>query len=214
MKTMRGRILAGVAVAALAVATLPVSAPAAAKTTSTWAAPDLQPASYAKVIVLAKISDDVARRILEDAVVKGLADRGVTAVAGYQVLQPADLASAETAVTKARELGADAGIVFKVTDTKTSAPSSSNVHASVGIGVPVHAGPFSLFVGTSVPLGGGGAPVTTVGAKAEFFSEGTGGPRWAATFSTNLANGADGAAQDVAGQALKQIKKAGIFPKK
>lgn len=204
LSSASGRVLAGVLAAGLSLPAL-----AGAKTTSTWAAPDLQPATYRKVVVLAKISDDVAKRVAEDAVVKGLKDRGVEAVAAYQVLTPADLESDAAIAAKAKELGVDAGLVFTVTGESTEVTSGSNVHASVG--VPVRAGPFSLFVGTSVPLGGGPSAVKTVSVRSQFFVEGAEGPRWIASFATDLKNGPDKAAQDVATQALKQMKKAGIF---
>jgi hypothetical protein len=208
--------IGGVFIAAtLLAAATPGAALAAAKTTSTWSAPDLHPATYAKVLVLAKFSDDAARRTLEDALVKGLKNRGVNAVAGYEVLKPADLESREAIIARARELGADAGIVFKVTDSKTEAKPPSNVHASVGVGLGGYGGGFGLFVGTSVPLGGSEPKsITTVAVSAEFCSEGHEAARWIATFSTTLVNGAEDAARDIAGQALKQVKKAGIFPKK
>ena len=189
----------------------PLVAAAGANTTSSWSAPDLQPATYQKVVVLAKTTDDVAMRILEDAVVKGLKEKGIEAVQAYLVLKPDDLTSDEAIEAKAKELGADAGLVFTVTGENTEVKSGSNVHASVG--VPVRAGPFSLFVGTSVPLGGGPSTVKTVGVKAQFFASNVKGPRWIGTYATDLKNGTGRAAEDVAGLALKQLKKSGVFAK-
>ena len=189
----------------------PLVAAAGAKTTSSWSASDLQPATYRKVVVLARTTDDVAMRILEDAVVKGLKEKGIEAVQAYLVLKPDDLTSDEAIEAKAQELGADAGLVFTVTGENTEVKSGSNVHASVG--VPVRAGPFSLFVGTSVPLGGGPSTVKTVGVKAQFFASNVKGPRWIGTYATDLKNGTGRAAEDVAGLALKQLKKSGVFAK-
>jgi hypothetical protein len=190
---------------------VPLAAAAGTKSTSTWVSPDLQPATYQKVVVLAKTTDDVAMRVLEDAVVKGLKDKGIDAVQAYLVLQPADLVSDEAIEAKAKELGADAGVVFTVTGESTEVKSGSNAYASVG--VPVRAGPFSLFVGTSVPLGGGPSAVKTFGIKAQFFAKDVKGPRWIATYTTDLKYGSERAAQDVAALALKQLKKAGVFAK-
>jgi len=192
-------------------ALVPLAAAAGTKSNSTWVSPDLQPAAYQKVIVLAKTSDDVAMRVLEDTVVNGLKKQGIEAVQAYLVLQPADLVSDEAIEAKAKELGADAGLVFTVTGESTEVKSGSNVHASVG--VPVRAGPFSLFVGTSVPLGGGPSAVKTFGIKAQFLAKDVKGPRWIATYTTDLKNGSERAAQDIAALALKQIKKAGVFSK-
>ena len=190
---------------------LSVMAPAFAgtKTTSTWATPGLEPKTYEKVAVLGKISDDVARRILEDAVVAGLTDRGIVAVAAYQTFTEEDLSSDEAVVARAQELGVDAGLVFTVTGEDTKVKSGSSVHASVG--VPVRAGPFSLFVGTSVPLGGGTTVSKVVGVKSEFIAAGVEGPLWIANFTTDLKHGNEQAAQEVAKQALKNLKKAGLF---
>jgi hypothetical protein len=185
------------------------SASAGTKTTSTWTASDLQPRTYRKLAVLAKIEDEIAKRTLEDQVVKGLRDRGVEAVPAYEVFAPADLASDETVRAKANELGLDAGLVFTVTGEQTQVKSSPNVHASVG--VPVRAGPFSVFVGTSVPLGGGSSSSKVVALKSEFYATDAEGPLWIATYSTDLKRGNERAAEAIASQALKQLKKAGLF---
>jgi hypothetical protein len=184
-------------------------AAAGTKSTSTWVSPDLQPATYRKVVVLAKTTDDLAMRVLEDSVVKGLKEKGIEAVQAYLVLQPADLASDAAIEAKAKELGADAGLVFTVTGESTEVKSGSNAYASVG--VPVRAGPFSLFVGTSVPLGGGPSSVKVYGVKAQFFTQDVKGPRWIASYSTDLKGGTEKAAQDIAALALKQLKKARVF---
>jgi len=201
-----GRILA-----ALAISAFPIAAMAAATTTSTWTAPDLQPTTYKKVVVLAKFTDDSALRILEDTIVKGLKDRTIEAVQAYLVLTPADLASDEAIEAKALELGADAGLVFTVTGENTEVKSGSHVSASVG--VPVHVGPFGVFLGTSVPLGGGPSTVKKVGVKAQFFAKDAKGPLWIGTYTTDLKGGTERAAKDVASLVLKALKKAGLFAK-
>jgi hypothetical protein len=182
---------------------------AGTKATSTWVAPDLQPGTCRKVAVLARFSDDAARRILEDSVVAGLQKKGVEAVAAYQVLTEADLATEESIQAKAQTLGIDAGIVFEVTGQSTAAKSSPNVHASVG--VPVRAGPFSVFLGTSVPLGGGSSAVRVVELKAALHAREAEGPRWIGTYSTDLSGGTERTAQDLARLVLKQLKKAGVY---
>jgi len=187
------------------------SAFAGTKSTSTWTASDVQPRAYRKVLVLAKITDDVARRVLEDSVVKGLAERGIAAVPAYEVLTPADVASEETIRAKAAELGIDGGVVFTVTGQDPQFKSGPAIHASVG--VPVHAGPFSMFLGTSVPLGGGGSTVKNVGVKAAFYGGEAGTPVWIGNYSTDLKAGSEREAQQMASQTLKQLGKAGVFKK-
>lgn len=188
---------------------LAVPALAGTKVTSTWSAPDLAPATYARIAVLARFEDDVTRRILEDAIVEGLVDRGIEAMPAYSTFTEGDLADDDAVAARAAELGLDAGIVFTVTGEDTQVKSGANVHASVG--VPVRAGPFSVFLGTSVPLGGGTKTVTTVGVKSEFFAKDGDGPLWIATYSTDLKGGNEQAARQIAAQALKQMKKARLF---
>jgi len=181
----------------------------AAKTTSTWKAPDAAPASYAKVAVLAKISDEAARRQLEDRVAEGLAQRGIEALPAHQHFTAEDLASREAVEARAKALGVDAGLVFTVTGEQTAVKQGPTVHASIG--VPVHVGGFSLMLGGSVPLGGGASATKVVGLKSEFITPSGEGPRWVATYATDLKNGSERAAHEVATQALKQLKKSGLF---
>lgn len=199
------------ALAAIVIVGFPLAALAAATTTSTWSMPDLKPATYKKVVVLARLDDESAKRILEDSVVKGLKDRKIEAVQAYLVLTPADLANDEAIEAKARELGADAGLVFTGTGESTEVKSGSNVSASVG--VPVRVGPFGVFLGTSVPLGGGPSTITKVGVKAEFIAKDVNGPLWIGTYTTDTKSGVERAAKDVASLALKSLKKAGLFAK-
>ena len=183
---------------------------AGAKTTSMWGAPELQPGAYKRFIVLARITDESARRILEDTVVARLKAAKTDAVAAYQVLVPEDLASEEAIHAKADQLGADAGIVFTVVADQTQ--TKANPTVSAGVGVPVRVGPFSVFLGTSVPIGGGGTTtVRTVQLKSDLHAREGVNPRWTATYATDLKEGADGAAEDVAKQAIKQLKKAHVL---
>ena len=205
MKTSPLTWLASLGLAAAAAG----SAFAAAKTTSTWVAPDMQPATYAKVAVLAKISDEAARRQLEDRVAEGLARRGVEAVAAHSSFTAEDLASPEAVQARAKALGVDAGLVFTVTGAQDQVKQGPTVHASIG--VPVHVGGFSMFVGGSVPLGGGASTTKVVALKSEFITSSAAEPRWMATFATDLGNGTERAAHEVATQALKQLKKSGLF---
>jgi hypothetical protein len=124
-----------IALAVILALLVPLVAAAGTKSNSTWVSPDLQPATYYKVIVLAKTADEVAMRVLEDTVVGGLKKKGIEAVQAYLVLQPADLESDEAIEAKAKVLGADAGLVFTVTGESTEVKSGSNAYASVGVPV-------------------------------------------------------------------------------
>ena len=196
--------------AALAVAC--VTALAGTKSTSSWTDPTAQPATYHKVLVLAKITDDLARRVLEDAVVKGLKDGGIDALAAYPSLTEADLESGDSIRAKAKEVGVDSGVVYTVTGTQTEVKQSASVSVGVGVGGG-GGGPFGFFLGASKPLGGGTTTVLQTGVKAEFYGSEVGKPLWIGNFSTDLKNGAEREAATLASQTLKQLKKAKILKK-
>lgn len=203
------RLLAALAAAVILPAVaMPVLA--GVKTTSATSAPDLESGAYGKYLVLAKVKEESARRILEDMMVEKLKKEKVDALAAYSVLSPEDLASSEAIHAKTEQLGVDAGIVFTVIGDETH--QKSNPTVSMGVGVPVRVGPFSVFVGGSVPIGGGGATaVRTVQLKSELVARQGTNPRWSATYATDLEGGAEGTAEDVAKQAIKQLKKAHVF---
>ncbi len=115
---MRNKSLAVLTMGILMYASVPLAV-AGAKTTSTWGAPDLQPGAYAKFLVLARITDETAKRILEDTVVAKLKGAKTDAVAAWQVLVPEDLSSDAAIHAKAEQLGVDASIVFTVTADET-----------------------------------------------------------------------------------------------
>lgn len=206
---MRNRLLAALTVAAMlpAAASLPL---AGVKTTSSTSAPDLKPGAYGKYLVLARVKEESAKRILEDTMVEKLKKEKIDALAAYQVLGPEDLASSESIHAKAEQLGVDAGIVFTVIADETH--QKANPTVSAGVGVPVRVGPFSVFLGTSVPIGGGGTTaVRTVQLKSELIAKEGTNPRWSATYATDLKGGAEGTAEDLAKLAIKQLKKAHVF---
>jgi hypothetical protein len=181
---------------------------AGTKATSTWTAPDLEAGAYTKFLVLARFTDESAKRILEDTMVAKL-KKEADALAAYDALAEQDLASVEAVKSKARQLGVDAGIVFTVTGSATQVESKPDVHAGVSIPVPV--GPFNIFLGASKPLGGGASTVQKIGVKAELHGLEGKNPRWIGNFTTDLQDGAEGAATDIAAQTIKQLKKAGLF---
>ncbi|MGH9868565.1 MAG: hypothetical protein ACREAA_10435 [Candidatus Polarisedimenticolia bacterium] len=183
---------------------------AGVKTTSTWSAPEHTLRPYTKVIALAKVEEDQNRRMVEDELVEAFGKHKVTAVPAYAHMKPEELATPEAAKAKAEQLGVDAALVVTVTErgTKVKPPSS----VSVGVGVPVHVGMFSVFVGGSKPIGGGAPQSIPVFAmKAEFFEKGGPQPIWSATYSVELASGVDDAAEDLARLVTKQLKKAKII---
>src|SRR5262245_47095071 len=203
---MRPRTTAAALVALILMAAS--AALASTKTSDPWADPNLQPKLYAKVLVLARVTEDSAKRTLEDAMVKALQDEKIAAIPAYSNLVPADLESEEAIKAKAKELGVDAGIVFTVTDFK-SAEVVSQPKGSVSLGL----GGWNGFIGGSVPIGGGELEtVHRVTMKGEFYSIGS-GRIWMANYSTDLKNGVDGEARLVAKDTIRYMKKAKLFAK-
>jgi hypothetical protein len=180
---------------------------------SNWFAPDVQPHSSGKVMVLAKFEEESAKRILEDTLVQSLKDYKIDALAAYQTLTPEDLASEEAIVKKGRELGVTAGIVFSVTGDQTEVQAKPAASVSIGIG-GYGGGGFGGFLGTSVPLGGGTTTVRTIGVKGEYFVAGERGkPLWIGTFTTDLKAGVEREAKGLATMTFKALKKGGAIKK-
>jgi len=200
------RIIVAACVASLSFATVL----AGLKTTSTWSAPEHATRPYAKVMALAKIEEDQNRRVVEDQLVAAFGKQKVAAVPAYAHMKPEDLATPEAARKKAEEMGVEAALVITVTERGTMAKPPPSV--SVGVGIPVHVGMFSVFVGTSVPVGGG-APQTipVVSLKAEFYEKDSVQPIWSATYAGDLGAGIESAARDLSKQAMKQLKKAKVL---
>jgi len=192
-----------------------VPAAAATKTVNNWAAATVTPLPGKKMLVLAKISDDVAKRSLEDAVVAGLKQKGIEAIPAYTSITEADLVSVEAIRKKAEELGVSAGIAYTVTDQGEQVVQKPHASVSIGIG-GYGGGGFGGFLGTSVPLGGGATTVHYYEVKGELLLLETQGPQWIGTYSTDVAAGAQNEAAAVASLTIKGIKKAGFFkvPKK
>jgi hypothetical protein len=169
-----------VLLAAVTLAAVPAAA--ATKTVNTWSAGTVTPLPGKKMLVLAKISNDIAKRSLEDAVVKGLKDKGIEAIPAYSSVTEADLVSVDTIRKKADELGIDAGIAYTVIDHGEQVVQKPTASVSIGIGGYGGYG-FGGFVGTSVPLGGGATTVHYYEVKGELLLKDSQGPVWIGTYS-------------------------------
>jgi hypothetical protein len=205
MTRQAGRaVLAGMLVAAA------LAAYARTKTTSTWTDPQAQPKVYAKVLVLARVSEPSAKRILEDKVVQGLNEKNIAAVAAYQVLTEEDLATEESIRAKAESLGIDAGIVFTVVSHE-QAQVASGPKGSLSIGF---GGGYGGFIGGSVPIGGNTVEtVHSVVMKGDFYQAGVAKPIWMAQYESDLSHGVDSEASVVASDTVKYLKKSKLFAK-
>lgn len=189
---------------------LALALPASAKTkyTGAWTAPDVEPAAYGKIVVYAKLQDESVRRVMEDAAVRGLKERGCGAVPAYQVLVPEDFASRDTVVAKLKAIGADAALVFVVAEQGVKSKPSPTL--SIGIGVM--SGPVGVGVGGSVPIGGSGnSSYMVFGIRSEFHTMGADGPRWIGNYTTDLLSGGATAAEEVADLTVKNMKKARVL---
>ncbi|MFT3750007.1 MAG: hypothetical protein QM768_16945 [Agriterribacter sp.] len=176
---------------------------------SSWKSPAYKAESYRKVIVMAKISDDLARRQLEDASVKLLNEKGITAIPAYSNITETDLASEDAFIQKADALQADAVIVFNITGTGTEYKNKPSVDAYVG--VPVRIGIFRASIGGNVPLAGGTKVVTVVNATAGFYNRSSKDLLWSTQLSGKLKKDTDKLAAAFAKATVNALLKDGMF---
>lgn len=156
---------------------------------SAWKSPDYKPEAYRKVMVLAKFTDEVAKRKVEDATVKLLNDAGISAIQAYSTITADDIASYEKFMTKADELQIDALVVYTVTGRSEEYKNTPNVNLNVG--VPVHIGIFSGFLGTNVPLKGSTKTVKTVNVNAAFYNRSSKKMQWSFPLSIKIKGNID-----------------------
>jgi hypothetical protein len=176
---------------------------------SSWKSPTYKAEAYRKIIVMAKISDDLARRQLEDATVKLLNEKGIAAVPAYSTITEADLASEAAFMQKADALQADAMIVFNITGRGTEYKNKPSVDAYVG--VPVRIGIFRASIGGNVPLAGGTKAVTVVNATAGFYNRSSKDLLWSTPLSGKLKKDTDKLAAAFAKATVNALLKDGIF---
>ena len=167
-----------------------------------------------KVLVVAKIEEEAKRRALEEQVRLDLGDRGVEATLGVDVMSEADFASEDAIRKKVESLGVDGVLGFVVLGVDESVKTSS-ASVSVGVGVPVGIGPFSVFVGGSVPLGGGEPKVTRkVRVRARYFARPFAAPAWEKVYNETLTEDTAGLIQYLANSSDKALKKKKLIPAK
>jgi hypothetical protein len=166
-----------------------------------------------KVLVVAKIEEEAKRRALEDQVRLDLQEKGVESILGSDVMSEADFASEETIRNKVESLGVDGVLGYVVLGVDESVKTSS-ASVSVGVGVPVGIGPFSVFVGGSVPLGGGEPKVTRkVRIRARYFASPFAAPAWEKVYNETLTDDTTSLIQYLASSSVKALKKKKLIPK-
>lgn len=138
-------------------------------------------------MVLAKISDDAARKQLEDATVNALKAKGFNAVTAYMHVTADDLSSEEKFIQKIEAEQVDALIVFDKPSTTSEYKNTPSV--SAGVGVPVRVGFFNVFLGGSVPIAGGVKQEQVINLKSSFYNKDSRMPFWALDLNGKLNKG-------------------------
>jgi hypothetical protein len=178
---------------------------------SSWKSPDYKPEAYRKVIVLAKTSDELAKRQIEDATVKLLNDKGISAIPAYSNITAEDLATEDALIAKADILEVDALIVYTITGQDTKIKNSPSV--SMGVGVPIRMGIFGGFLGGSVPIAGGAKAVSIVNANASFYNRSSKSMQWSHPLSSKLKKGTNKLAADFAKTTVNAMQNDALFSK-
>jgi len=160
-----------------------------------------------RVLVVAKIEETDARRVLERVACEELQKKGVLAMAGSDVLLPADLATADALRARAETLEIDGLLGFVVTSIDEEVKNSPSV--GVGVGLPIDVGPFRIFAGTRVPLGGGVRAVRKVHVRASFYNSPS-EPAWQETFTETLRDDNARVAKSIAKDAVRAIVRADL----
>ncbi|MFZ4521029.1 MAG: hypothetical protein ACOYNC_04960 [Bacteroidales bacterium] len=173
---------------------------------TTWKASDYKPETYRKVMVLAKISDVVARKQLEDATVKFLNDKGIVAIPAYSNIKKTNIASREAFLVIADSLQVDALLVYSVNGAEKQIENKPTVSVGVGVG-----GMYGGYAGASVPIAGGAKVVTVVKLSTYFYNRASVDEQWAQQLSGSLADGTDKLAYTFARTTVKAMIKDGLF---
>jgi hypothetical protein len=178
---------------------------------SSWKSPEYKPETYRKVMVLAKTTDELIKRQIEDATVKLLKEKGIEALPSYSNIVGADLATEETLIAKADALAVDALLVYNVTSNDTEYKNTPSVNASVGI--PVRVGIFGGFLGTNVPIAGGAKTVKTVKVTASFYNRFSKSMQWSFPLSGKLKSDNNKLANTFAKNTVSAMIKDNLFMK-
>jgi len=202
-------MLARVAMAVPLIAILAVGTAAAAAEST---APE-SPVPARKILVVAKVKEEAKRRALEEQARAELQKKGVEATLGSDVLTEADFASEQTIRSKVESLGVDGVLGYVVLGVDQSVKTSS-AHVSVGVGGNM-GGPFSVFVGTSVPIGGSEPKVShTVHLRARYFARPFTAPAWEKMYDEKVPADTTALTQYIAESSVKALKKKKLIPAK
>lgn len=175
-----------------------------------WKASDFQPVPYKKVLVQARIADDLNRRQLEDATVKAFAEKGLTAIPAYSNIKESDLSSDDAFLNKIEKLGVDGLLVYNITGQNTKYKYQPSVDLNLGTNVRV--GFLRGYVGTNVPIAGGGTKtVNSVKVTAAFYDHNSADMQWSYPLSGKVKNNTSKLANTFAQKTVGQMNKDGLF---
>lgn len=145
---------------------------------------------YSKILVLVKVQEPEIEKAFENSVVAALKDKGYNSIPSYSSFTTAELENTERLIAKADSLQVDALLAFTLVSVETSVINTPQVNASIG--VPVSIGFFSVYLGTSVPLGGGPVEEKTVHLKVELYTDRNSSvPTWNMPLTGSLSDGSD-----------------------
>jgi len=170
---------------------------------SSWKSPDYKKQNYRKIMVLAKTSDELAQRQLEEATVKLLKNKGINAITAYNTIEPKDLKNESTFIKKANTLQVDALIVYNFGKVKSEYKRKPSINANIG--VPVKLGIFRGFLGTDIPLAGGNRKVETVNAQVSFYNKSSSSMQWSQSLTGDLKNGTQNLASSFASKSVNKM---------
>jgi len=170
---------------------------------SSWKSTDYKKQNYRKVMVLAKTSDELAQRQLEEATVKLLKNKGINAITAYNTIEPKDLKNESTFIKKANTLQVDALIVYNFGKVKSEYKRKPSINANIG--VPVKLGIFRGFLGTDIPLAGGNRKVETVNAQVSFYNKSSSSMQWSQSLTGDLKNGTQNLASSFASKSVNKM---------
>ncbi len=165
---------------------------------------------YKKILVLAQVQQADIKKNFENAVVSALSDKGYSATPSYNTITADDIANTARIVAKADSLGVDALLVFTLINIESSVINTPQVTANVGI--PVQIGFFSVFLGSSIPLGGGSTVEKTVNVKAGLYTDrNSTEPSWSLDLTGSLADGNDALIYNFTRKTVKALFKQKIL---
>ena len=172
----------------------------------TWKVQGYQAIQCNKVLVLAKISDVIAKKQVEDYTVKFLTNLGVATIPGYSTIRDRSFDSREEFLAFVDSLGVDALLVYTIEDIE----KTTELVPSVNVGFSV-SGMWGGFLGASTPISGGPKVVTQIIGKGSFYVRNHDTEQWLIRLVGNLDESTSKLAYIFAKSTVKAMKKDKLF---